>query len=183
MIFFNFWVGPGNDQKKLNSEFHHFLGKFVPMIPSRGESIEFDTLIIFPLVLKFKNFQNLGKSMSKSGLQGGGSPCLPLTLIRLAGLIGITEAGFACRSCSLPVHRLRGISKGVWCRMRLPCGTGFLAGCMLFGWPETDMPFFRFESALEADFGPENGPKIDQKLLRNAVSIKVLFSCRFLIDF
>ena len=51
MIFFNFWVGPGNDQKKLNSEFHHFLGKFVPMIPSRGESIEFDTLIIFPQVL------------------------------------------------------------------------------------------------------------------------------------
>ena len=27
MIFFNFWVGLGNDQKKLNSEFHHFWRK------------------------------------------------------------------------------------------------------------------------------------------------------------
>ena len=27
MIFLNFWVGPGNDQKNLNSEFHHFLKK------------------------------------------------------------------------------------------------------------------------------------------------------------
>ena len=64
------------------------------MIPSRGESIEFDTLIIFPLVLQVKKFQNLGKSMSKSGLRGG-SPCLPLTLIRLAGLIGIQGIGEA----------------------------------------------------------------------------------------
>ena len=32
MIFFNFWVGPGNDQKKLNSEFHHFW-KNIPRLP------------------------------------------------------------------------------------------------------------------------------------------------------
>ena len=57
---------------------------FPRLIPSRGESIEFDTLIIFPLVLQVKKFQNLGKSMSKFGLRG--SPHLPLTLIRLGGV-------------------------------------------------------------------------------------------------
>ena len=32
MIFFNFWVGPGDDQKKLNSQFYHFLGKFLSLL-------------------------------------------------------------------------------------------------------------------------------------------------------
>ena len=46
MIFFNFWVGPEGDLGMIFPCFFHDL----PMIPSRGESIEFDTLIIFPLV-------------------------------------------------------------------------------------------------------------------------------------
>ena len=45
------------------------------MVPSWGESIEFDTLIIFPLVLKFQNFQKPWKIHVK--IQDPGGPWAP----------------------------------------------------------------------------------------------------------
>ena len=93
MIFFNFWVGPEGDLGMVGAWLGGGWGVVPPMVPPRGESIEFDTLIIFPLVLQVKKFQNLGKSMSKFGLQGVPPPT-PSLLSALAGRY--------CRSPQIP---------------------------------------------------------------------------------
>ena len=51
MIFFNFWVGPEGDLGMVGAWLGGGGGVVPPMVPPLGGSIEFDTLIIFPLVL------------------------------------------------------------------------------------------------------------------------------------